>query len=254
MVASKFLFDEGEDEQVYNDEWASSGGIDLRTINRLEREFLEAIGWRLYVDPITFYSKLAKLETLITAHVVSKRNWKQLTYNEMINLLNSPPNKNLIYDSIRQFIESIIKFAAISCLVYASTFIALHLLGLNTPRPASSLTENNRTTNHSHNIASPVPEGAEMSEEADGSANPLESCLPVVVNLVVDYGMKPKMNPQECNPQGHVIKSEMSGPQAWALNRIAHRHRNRNSHPHHNRYRHSLHHHHSSHRISLAGL
>ena len=30
MVASKFLHDDGEEDEVFNDEWAKSGNIDLK--------------------------------------------------------------------------------------------------------------------------------------------------------------------------------------------------------------------------------
>ena len=43
MVASKYLYDEGIDEEVFNDEWAQSGGIDIDDINELERNFLNAM-------------------------------------------------------------------------------------------------------------------------------------------------------------------------------------------------------------------
>lgn len=43
MVASKFLHDDGEDDEVFNEEWAVSGGLDVKQLNRLEREFLDAI-------------------------------------------------------------------------------------------------------------------------------------------------------------------------------------------------------------------
>lgn len=43
MVASKFLHDDGEEDEVFNDEWAISGGLEVKDMNRLEREFLNAI-------------------------------------------------------------------------------------------------------------------------------------------------------------------------------------------------------------------
>ena len=43
MLASKFLFDEGIDEEIFNDEWAKSADMEVEDLNRLEREFLEAI-------------------------------------------------------------------------------------------------------------------------------------------------------------------------------------------------------------------
>jgi hypothetical protein len=43
MVASKFLNDDGESDEVFNDEWAASAGLTLKDINQLERDFLQAI-------------------------------------------------------------------------------------------------------------------------------------------------------------------------------------------------------------------
>ncbi len=43
MMASKYLYDEGVDEEVFNDEWAESAGLDLQQLNELERGFLGAI-------------------------------------------------------------------------------------------------------------------------------------------------------------------------------------------------------------------
>jgi len=43
MVASKYLYDEGEEEEVFNDEWGSAGKLDVQTVNNLEINFLNAI-------------------------------------------------------------------------------------------------------------------------------------------------------------------------------------------------------------------
>lgn len=43
MVASKYLYDEGEEEEVFNDEWGAAGKLDVQTINNLEMSFLKAI-------------------------------------------------------------------------------------------------------------------------------------------------------------------------------------------------------------------
>lgn len=43
MVASKYLYDEGEEEEVFNDEWGAAGKVDVQTINSLEMNFLSAI-------------------------------------------------------------------------------------------------------------------------------------------------------------------------------------------------------------------
>ena len=43
MIASKFLNDDGEEDEVINAEWATSAKLDLSKLNELEREFLQAI-------------------------------------------------------------------------------------------------------------------------------------------------------------------------------------------------------------------
>lgn len=43
MVASKYLYDEGEEEEVFNDEWGAAGKLDVQTVNMLELNFLSAI-------------------------------------------------------------------------------------------------------------------------------------------------------------------------------------------------------------------
>jgi len=47
MVASKFLHDDGEVDEVFNDEWAASAGLNVKDINNFERDFLQAIHWHL---------------------------------------------------------------------------------------------------------------------------------------------------------------------------------------------------------------
>lgn len=51
MVASKYLYDEGEEEEVFNDEWGAAGKLDVETINNLEMNFLNAI----VSDPLCFF-------------------------------------------------------------------------------------------------------------------------------------------------------------------------------------------------------
>jgi hypothetical protein len=43
MVASKFLYDEGEADGVLNAEWAASTNMDVTELNELERNFLAAM-------------------------------------------------------------------------------------------------------------------------------------------------------------------------------------------------------------------
>jgi len=79
MVASKFLHDDGEEDEVFNDEWASSGGIDTKELNRLELSFLSALDWRIYVDNQEFEKAVEKVETDIAFKEVSRRGWASYT-------------------------------------------------------------------------------------------------------------------------------------------------------------------------------
>lgn len=43
MVSSKFLYDDGEEDEVFMDEWAMSGSLSNKELVQLERDFLKAI-------------------------------------------------------------------------------------------------------------------------------------------------------------------------------------------------------------------
>lgn len=43
MVSSKFLFDDGEADEVFMDEWAASSEMTSKELISLEKDFLKAI-------------------------------------------------------------------------------------------------------------------------------------------------------------------------------------------------------------------
>ncbi|XP_074520301.1 protein CNPPD1 [Halichoeres trimaculatus] len=85
MVASKYLYDEGEEEEVFNDEWGAAGKLDVKTINNLEMNFLNAIEWSLFTEPNDFFDILNQLETSIAERQGMKRGW--FTYTDLCVLL-----------------------------------------------------------------------------------------------------------------------------------------------------------------------
>lgn len=89
MIASKFLFDDGEDEEVFNDEWATAVGVEVKYLNKLEREFLAALDWSCYVDNHTFIEHLILLEAKISLHQLSKRRNIEMTYSELLTVFDS---------------------------------------------------------------------------------------------------------------------------------------------------------------------
>ena len=54
LLASKYLIDEGEDEQLFNSELAQLTGISTKRINYIERQVLSAFNWDLYVSSEEF--------------------------------------------------------------------------------------------------------------------------------------------------------------------------------------------------------
>merc|ERR1719319_1237225 len=87
MVASKFLNDDGEEDEVFNDEWAKSGQMDVKEFNRLEVEFLGAIDWNVNVTTSDFDSALQRVEQEIAYRELSRRSWS--TYSDLDILSSS---------------------------------------------------------------------------------------------------------------------------------------------------------------------
>nr|XP_040035576.1 protein CNPPD1 [Gasterosteus aculeatus aculeatus] len=85
MVASKYLYDEGEEEEVFNDEWGAAGKLDVKTVNNLEINFLNAIEWSLFTEPNDLFDVLSQVETSIAERQGMKRGW--FTYTDLCVLL-----------------------------------------------------------------------------------------------------------------------------------------------------------------------
>lgn len=123
MVASKFLHDDGEEDEVFNKEWANSGQVTISRMNKLEKDFLAAIvsngilyiilfnyktyiicnlitkstichllffmsqDWTVLVQHQDFWERLQQLEKNVAYREVHKRRW--CTYTELSCLMNS---------------------------------------------------------------------------------------------------------------------------------------------------------------------
>lgn len=116
LVASKYLFDDGEDEEVLNCEWAASGSMELKKLNRLEMEFLMNLDWNLHVDPEHFFQKLSMIE-----HVVA---WKQtkwrgasFTYNDLLSMESCL--------QWRQIAPNVCSIMAFTLMTYAVVLVAV---------------------------------------------------------------------------------------------------------------------------------
>merc|ERR1711990_20431 len=82
MVASKFLHDDGEEDEVFNDEWATSGGMEKKELNELELNFLTAIDWRIYVSLDEYEETTRQLEWAVAVKQIDDRGgWT--TYSDL---------------------------------------------------------------------------------------------------------------------------------------------------------------------------
>ena len=148
MVASKYLFDDGEDEEVFNDDWAVSGELELQKLNKLELEFLSAIDWRLHVRPAEFFKKLELIETLVAWKETSKRRSDgQYTYHDLVCLESMLDWRTLS--------ENFIKIIAVTCMTYSAILVSLFGLTLLTHQlQANSVTSSmtHRDSNFSHEM------------------------------------------------------------------------------------------------------
>lgn len=119
LVASKYLFDDGEEEEVFNDEWANSASLSVKELNKREREFLAAIDWRLYVTPDEFFQQLTVIEMLVTWKQTRKRVDQGLTYNELVSLaFNGTSLKTWL-----QFSDAFLKMIMVTFVTYSAVVL-----------------------------------------------------------------------------------------------------------------------------------
>lgn len=121
MVASKFLHDDGEEDEVFNDEWANSGGLEVKEMNRLEREFLDAINWEVYVSEAVFWERLRWLESRLALREGRNRGW--FSYTELTTLVNAAELVNLAHTLITVSAVCLTSYTA-SVLVMVGSTIA----------------------------------------------------------------------------------------------------------------------------------
>ncbi|XP_013409765.1 protein CNPPD1 [Lingula anatina] len=139
LMASKFMYDEGVDDEVLNDEWAASANLELEDLNELERDFLAALDWHLFVKPEEFQAVVASLEQRIALSQGIDRGW--FSYTDLLVLLE---NKKWM-QNIKQVINEVSKVIAVCSIAYvlsvatvaASTVLVLHLRTTTPPmKPA----------------------------------------------------------------------------------------------------------------------
>ncbi|XP_044753673.1 protein CNPPD1 [Coccinella septempunctata] len=138
MVSSKYLFDDGENDEVFMDEWAASGGIAVPELAKLEREFLSAIGWEIFVRDTMFWKKLNQIETHLAEREGKQRGF--FTYTELMNLAK--------IIELQALIQCIVAMVAILTMTYtlgvlsvAGSFHAVKFINENSLKEVQMKTE-----------------------------------------------------------------------------------------------------------------
>nr|XP_046179142.1 protein CNPPD1-like [Oncorhynchus gorbuscha] len=168
MVASKYLYDEGEDEEVFNDEWGAAGKLDVQTVNTLEMNFLDAIEWSLFTEPGDYFGILNQLETSIAENQGMKRGW--FTYTDLCVLLEQA--------AWRQALTAIyLHFAKVTCmlgLVYLTSVAGL--IATSLPRSNQPLSPVSQVHLPSSSLSPPPPLGLLPVPESPSPASDLPRC------------------------------------------------------------------------------
>nr|CAG4643206.1 EOG090X069C [Ilyocryptus agilis] len=115
MVASKFLHDEGEEEA----NWTECAKMEVGQLNKLEKDFLQAIDWELYVDEEDFARALSAIERRVAWREGLKRDW--LTYTDLDVLTTS----QLLTDTLH-LIHDLVVNVTIACMTaYLASLVTL---------------------------------------------------------------------------------------------------------------------------------
>ncbi|XP_014476283.1 PREDICTED: protein CNPPD1 [Dinoponera quadriceps] len=115
MVASKYLHDDGSEDEVVDAAWAISGRLTLSRTIKLEMEFLKAVNWMVSVRQETFWERLRQLEKEVAYREVQKRNW--CSYTELNCLMS--------YSQLITVARSVMLVCCISLTAYVICFLIM---------------------------------------------------------------------------------------------------------------------------------
>ncbi|KAJ9579852.1 hypothetical protein L9F63_004491 [Diploptera punctata] len=138
MVASKFLHDEGETDEVYNDEWAASAGISVKEMNRFERDFLQAIQWEVFVSEHAFWTRLSKMEREVALKEGRRRGW--FSYTDLEKLMETVDLASLAQALVTVSAVCLTSYTASVLTLIGSAFIVSQIPGIPLTTSVSSLT------------------------------------------------------------------------------------------------------------------
>nr|XP_023024729.1 protein CNPPD1 [Leptinotarsa decemlineata] len=127
MVSCKFLFDDGESDEVFTDEWAASGGMTVKELVRLEKDFLCAIDWKIYVSELTFWKKLNEIEQSLALKQGSSRG--HFTYTELQSLAASIEINKIVHCVVAVSLILAATYTAGLLTIFGSVYLASQVQG-----------------------------------------------------------------------------------------------------------------------------
>ena len=121
MVASKLLHDDGEEDEVFNEEWANSAGMEKKDLNRLEIEFLSNIDWNCNVSPNQFEKMTDRLEKSVIQRQITRRKDGWTTYSD-INVLSKQIHLQIIWERLANVAFQV---TAVCIAAYAASLVTM---------------------------------------------------------------------------------------------------------------------------------
>merc|ERR1739844_342332 len=211
MVASKYLYDDGEEDEVFNDEWATSGNLEKKELNRLEIEFPSAIDWNVYVSPVDYELTTQKLEWAVATKEVENRPGSWTTYTD-INVLS----RNLELIKVWQvFYEYTVKVTAVCAFAYAASVMTMigtcHLLSRTQvfgPTSMQNSLQNLSVWKRKPTLNEEKPEIQEFNETTSTTLSPEDEIEALNEKLRLDLNFGNETHEENNNDSGHHKTAE----------------------------------------------
>ena len=121
LVASKLLHDDGEEDEVFNEEWANSAGMEKKDLNKLELEFLTNIDWNCYVSPKQFENMTDRIEKSVVQRQINKRVGGWTTYTD-INVLSRHIYLQVVWERLANIA---LQVTAVCLAAYAASLMTM---------------------------------------------------------------------------------------------------------------------------------
>ncbi|XP_076266602.1 protein CNPPD1 [Rhynchophorus ferrugineus] len=127
MVSSKYLFDDGEVDEVYMDEWAASSEMTCKELVLLERDFLKAIDWQIFVNELSFWKKFGDIERQLAKKEGINRG--SFTYTELQTLSSTIDINNIVQCLMCISVVLAAAYTAGLLTVVGSVYLTSHIPG-----------------------------------------------------------------------------------------------------------------------------